>query len=158
MPSKISLFPFLILGALVGVSHAADPMPPEPKVLAARSLIQTWMHQHDKEHASVVQAYEKKDRVTLEKTATQLLRHQGFPQKGNVDLMLEEYSAYLSCDTAYTDLGLLASAMAKHLSNGTAGTEKIIKQEQSDYARSSGVCKRRLAMTPAKAWADYQSE
>ena len=72
--------------------------------------------------------------------------------------MLDEYSAYLSCDTAYTDLGLLASAMAKHLSSGTVSTKKGVKQAQSDYARSKGLCEHRLAMMPAKAWADYQAE
>jgi hypothetical protein len=158
MQSKISLVFFLVIGALTGVAHAADPMPPERKVLAARNLIHSWMQQHDKEHARVVRAYAKKDRATLEKIATKLLRDQGFPQKGNVDLMLDEYSAYLSCDTAYTDLGLLAGAMSKHLSNGNLSTERGLNQEQSDYALSTGVCKRRLAMTPAKAWADYQSE
>jgi hypothetical protein len=147
-----------MLLALAGVAQAADPMPAESKMQASRSLVQMWMREHDIERIAVEQAYAKKDAASLERIAIRLKRQPGFPQKGSVDLMLDEYGPYLKCDTAYIDLGLMASAMAQQISRGGAGLDRILQQEQADYERSRSVCKQRLAMTPKAAWADYQAE
>lgn len=144
--------------ALTGLAHAADPMPAESKLQASRSLVQKWMHEHEAERTAIEQAYAKKDAASLSRIANRLQRQQGFPQKGATDLMLDEYAPYLKCDTAFIDLGLLADAMSHQVSRGGASLEKIVKQERADYERSSSVCKKRLAMTPKAAWADYQAE
>lgn len=149
---------FLLLASLVlpPAVQAVEPMPSQAKVLTARNKIAKRMVAHEEEHKGIVQAYAKLDAALLEKTALRMARNPGLP--GGDDLMADEFSPFLKCDTAHRDLALLASAMAQHAARGAANLKRIVDQEQADYDRSHSTCVRRLAMPPTAAWADYQAE
>jgi len=111
---------------------------------------------HEEELKAIVHAYAKLDAAYLDRTARRMEQNPGLP--GGDDLMADEFSPFLTCDTAHRDLALLASAMAQHAARGTANLKRIVNQEQADYDWSHTTCVRRLAMPPTAAWADYQAE
>lgn len=82
-------------------------------------------------------------------TRSELLM-QGAPDarnwKGN------EFDPYLKCDTAWRDLGLYASALAKDLKYGGDTHRKILEQERADYNRTKRACQEYLGMSGEAAW------
>lgn len=63
-----------------------------------------------------------------------------------------EFDPYLKCDTAWRDLGLYASAMAKDLKYGGDTHRKILDQERADYIRTKKSCQDFLDMSVEAAW------
>lgn len=147
------LVPLLLASTLV---YAAEPMPPVAQIQSARAHVQTLMQRHDQERAEILKAYQAKDVSTLEKVAARRARGPGFQDPDR--FMRDEYAPYLKCDTAQVDLALLASAMARNAARSSPALANIVATEQADYERSLQICKQRLSVAPAVAWAQYQAE
>jgi hypothetical protein len=145
--------PLLLAASL---AHATEPMPPLARLQAARAHVQALMRKHDQESEAILKAYADKDSLTLEKTATRIGRAPGFQDPDR--FMRDEYAPYLKCDTAQVDLGILAGAMARYAARNTPALSNIVATEQADYERSLQICKQRLSVAPAAAWAQYQAE
>lgn len=67
-------------------------------------------------------------------------------------------SPYTSCDTAFRDLYIYASAMQHLIREDTATFRKILRQEQKDYSKSKSRCKKRVDMTYEQALAADENE
>ncbi len=92
-----------------------------------------------------------KDAVRLKEVATvnkisidAITSKPKWPQDGSAD-------PYTECDTAWIDLGLLASVQHKLLREESAELKRIERQEAADYAKSKAACAKRVKMTPAQA-------
>lgn len=101
-----------------------------------------------KQEEAIEGAYGRQDLQALTAASETLM--QGAPDaqhwKGS------EFDPYLTCDTAWRDLGLYASAMAKDLKYGGEPLRKILGQEKADYHRTKKVCQDFLAMSGEEAW------
>ncbi|EHU3413510.1 hypothetical protein AXE46_RS08095 [Acinetobacter baumannii] len=65
---------------------------------------------------------------------------------------------YTSCDTAFTDLNLLANALYQQVREDTATMRKIVRQEDADYLKSKNKCEERVGLTYEEALAAEESE
>lgn len=101
-----------------------------------------------KQEKALQAAYKRGDSEALAAAADSLM--QGAPDAGN--WKTPAFDPYLKCDTAWRDLGLLASAMRHELEQGTMTTVKITSQELADFLRTKKSCMDFLAMPGLKAW------
>ncbi|MEY2339775.1 hypothetical protein AB0879_016020, partial [Acinetobacter baumannii] len=65
---------------------------------------------------------------------------------------------YTSCDTAFTDLNLLANALYQQVREDTATMRKIVRQEDADYLKSKNKCEERVGLTYEEALAAEEAE
>jgi hypothetical protein len=150
----------LRLAILVAVAccaplHAAEPMPPAAKSESALEQVSARMKGRDQDRQIVGRAYKRHDVTRLRRIA-RANDAQGLT--GGDDWMKDEYAPYPECDTAQRDLLILTGAMLQHTERGGASLAKIVQNEQTDYARSSALCRARLAMQPSAGWNAYAAD
>lgn len=130
--------------------HAPPTVAPSAKALeGARDRVKALtLDGMLKQEKDVERGYSKGDVQGLTAASERLM--QGAPDAPN--WKGSEFDPYLTCDTAWRDLGLYASAMAKDLKYGGESMRKILGQEREDYHRTKKQCQDFLAMSAEEAW------
>jgi len=138
-------------GGDVEIIPAAAPLPaPTKQALedARKRVALLTLDAMLKQEKAIEGAYKRGDSQALAAAADSLM--QGAPDAGN--WKTPAFDPYLKCDTAWRDLGLLASAMRHELDAATDTTRKITGQERADFQRTKKSCIDFLAMPALKAW------
>ena len=65
---------------------------------------------------------------------------------------------YFVCDTAFRDLNIYAGAMERVVNQDSAINRKILRQEQADFLKSKELCSKRVSMSYADAFTDYENK